>query len=539
MTQADNSGLESAPPSVPQNRISRREFLSGAAGIVGLASLCGLPVLDLGCARKFGGRDGTIRIGLDRPVTTLDPAMHRSRTVQAVVRNIFDGLTTRTNDMRVVPQLAESWEALDELTWRFAIRKGVRFHDGSECTAEDVKFSLDRIIKPGAVGGRSSPRKGLLGPVSEIEVVGKHEALIHTKHPFPILGEMLTFQEIVPAGHVRTVGDAKFAESPMGTGPFRFVEWRKGERIVLERFDDYFGDSPEIPPVGPAKLERVVFQPIPEVATRIASLLSGEADIIQEVPPHSVDSIEGQSGAAVKACSGTRTHFVGLNCRVPPFNDRRVRLAARCAINFERIVNKVLSGYGTVLRGPLVPEAFAYHAELSGPGYNPARSRSLLRQARRLQTKVELDTENSDKELAEAIAAQFREAGFKARVRVWKWDLLQPRLAKQQRQMFLTHWGNASLDPMGILVPLFQTGERGNYFGYSRAEVDRLLLRATTSFDSDVRRDCFQRVQEILNEDIPGIFGIAKKELYGVSSRVHDWSPRPDGMLPMHDVSIS
>ena len=539
MTQADNSRRKSIsfPPS--QDTISRREFLSGAARLAALASICGLPVLNQGCAQRGGPTDKTITIGLDRPLTTLDPAMHRSRTVQAVVRNVFDGLTTRTQDMKVVPQLAESWEAVDRNTWRFTIRAGVKFHDGSECTAEDVKFSLDRIIKPGAVGGQSSPRKGLLGPVSEIETVGSHEVLVRTEDTFPILPAMLTFQEIVPAEYVRSVGDAKFAESPMGTGPFRFVEWQKGERIVLERFADYFGDSPEIPPVGPPELERVIFQPIPEVSTRVASLLSNEADIIQEVPPHSVQSIEGQSQATVEMCSGTRTHFIGLNCTMPPFADRQVRLAARCAVNFQRIVDKVFSGHATVLSGPLVPSAFAYHDGLPLSDHDPSRARSLLRQAGCLNVKVELDTENSNKEMAEAVAAQLREAGFKAGVRVWKWDLLQPRLAKQQRHMFLAHWGNASLDPTGILVPLFQTGERGNYFGYASAEVDALLTRATTSFDSEARRDCFRKVQEILNKDIPGIFGIAKKEIYGVGSRVHEWSPRPDGMLPMHDVSVS
>lgn len=538
MPKRVGSKCESDHSLPPQSRISRREFLSGAAGLAALLTLPSAASLVAGCGRRVGSGSG-ITIGLDRPITTLDPAMHRSRTVQAVVRNIFDGLVARTNDMKVVPELAESWEVVDDNTWRFIIRSRVKFHDGSSLSAEDVKFSLDRIITPAAVGGQSSPRKGLLGPVSEVEATGEHEVVIRTSEPFPILPDMLTFQEIVPAAYVREIGDQEFARSPVGSGPFRFVEWRQGERIVLEQFPDYFGGCPGIPPVGPAHLARVTFKPIPEVATRIASLLSGEADIIQEVPSHSVRSIEKQARMDVAACPGTRTHYIGLNCTIPPFNDIRVRLAANHAVDLRPICDRVLGGYAKVIPGPLVPEAFSYHEGLANYEFDRSKAKSLLRRAGQLNVRVELDTESSDKELAEALAAQLSKAGFSVRVRVWKWDLLQPLLAGLKRRMFLTHWGNASLDPTDILVPLFSTGERGNFTGYSSKKVDALLISANTTFDPNARRDRFREVQEILHAEVPAIFGIAKQEIYGVNSRVRNWSPRPDGMLPMHDVSVS
>lgn len=514
--------------------LSRREFLKVAAK--GTAAI-GAAALFAGCGGNRAASN-SITIALERDIDTLDPAMHRSRTTEAVIRNICDGLVTRDQNMKVVPELAESWQMLDEKTWEFVLRRDVKFHDGSPFTAEDVKFTIDRIITPGAVAGESSPRRGLLGDVDGADVVDEHTVLLHTSAPFPALPSMLTFHEIVPKAYIERVGDREFATKPVGTGPFNLEVWRRGESILLRRFKEYYGGSPDIPPVGPAKLERVLFKPVPESASRISALLAGEVHIIENVPSHSVGTIETPRTIAQTA-EGTRTYYLGLNVNLAPFQDRRARQAIGHAVNFEAIVDQVLSGYATVLAGPMVPAAFGFDKDMAPVRHNPERVRRLLRQARfPMDHLIEIDTEDSDKEIAQVLADQLRAVGLNARARVWNWDLLHPQLVNQRRAAFLTHWGNASLDPIDILEPLFTSDGRGNYTGFADARVDRLLVEARSMVVPAQRERAYINIQRLINDTVPAIFGLVKKEIYGTSRSVQDWAPKSDGMLNMHRVSF-
>ncbi|UCH35375.1 MAG: ABC transporter substrate-binding protein, partial [Armatimonadota bacterium] len=267
--------------------------------------------------------------------------------------------------------------------------------------------------------------------------------------------------------------------------------------------------------------------------------------IAVNIPPDQADRVDNLSHAHLSAAQGTRTHFVGLNCRRKPFSDRRVREAMRYAVPPRPIIERFLLGRARALPGILVPMAFGCDTSLPKPRQDAARARALLRQAGHPDgIETTLDCEAADKRIAEAIAGSIAEAGVRATVRVWKKDNLLNQLRRQQRDMFLTAWGNSSLDPSGILPVLFHTREeaRGegyaNYFGYSNPRVDRLLEEADRSMDTEARRRKYVEVQRILHEDAPTCFHFALNELYGVSDSVESFQARPDGMLPMHDVGL-
>jgi len=233
-----------------------------------------------------------IRVGFTADALTLDPANHRNRETETIIRNMHDGLLTRDQDMKVVPEIAESWTQTSPTAFEFKIRKGIKFHDGSELTVEDVKFTLDRLTVEGAMGdGQTSPRKSLLGPVKDIEIVGGDTIRINLTEPWPLLPAMLPFQEFVSKAFVEKVGTAGMATAENGAGPFKLVEWRKGDSIIMERFDDYYGGSPDIAPVGKACVDRVIFKVIPETASRVAALLAGDVDIINGLPPFSIAQV--------------------------------------------------------------------------------------------------------------------------------------------------------------------------------------------------------------------------------------------------------
>lgn len=528
--------------------LTRREFFREGARALAMGCLAPSALsLLAGCARPAGRRGGlhpelvkgAIRVALDAEVHTLDPAMHRSRTVEAVVRNICDGLVARDAEMRYVPQLAESWQLEGETRWVFRLREGVRFHNGDPFTAEDVKFTIDRII--GAIPGlEPSPRKDLLGPVAGCEVMDEQTVAVVTDGPYPILQKKLVFQEVCPKGYFEKVGPDEFAKKPVGTGPFRLVEWRPGERVVLERFEEYYGGSPEIPPVGAAPLAGVIFRPLEETATRLASLEAREIEVAVSIPPDQAKRIEELPRARVSVAQGTRTHFVGLNCKRKPFSDRRVREAMRHAVDPEPIIERFLLGRARALPGLLVPMAFGYDGSLPKPRQDVGRAKALLRRAGYASgLDVTLDCEATDKRIAEAVAGTMRAAGVRAEVRVWKKDNLLNQMRRQERDMFLTSWGNSSLDPSGILPVLLRSDGYSNFFGYFNPEVDRLLAEADRAMDSETRAERYVQVQRILHEDIPTCFQFALEELYGLSARVENFEVRPDGMLPMHDVSLA
>ena len=343
---------------------------------------------------------------------------------------------------------------------------------------------------------------------------------------------MLAFHETVPKRYIEEVGDDGFGRRPVGAGPFRFVQHVPGERIVMEGSPEYYG--------GPPSLERLVFLPIPEVATRLGALLAGEIDIAEKVPPHAAEIVERDRTTRLSRATGTRSFFIGLNCAVPPLDDLRVRRALAHGLVIPRMVDRILGGHATTLGGPLTPAAFGFDAALTSRPHDVSLAKSLLAEAGvDSSLELELDCEDANRELAEAAAAQLSELGISVRPRVWKWDVLQPLLKAGQRRTWITSWGNASLDPAGILPPLFVTGARGNFMGYSNARVDAALEQSQLIFDSDERRALFVQVQRIVHDEVPAIFGWATEEIYGVSTRVQGWEARPDAMLMMHRTSLA
>ena len=224
-----------------------------------------------------------IVVGHTEALVTLDPGNHRTRTTETVLRNMYDGLLTRTPEMSVVPEIAESWEQRDPLTYAFKIRKNITFHDGTPLTAADVKFTFDRLITDGAIAGRTSPRKSLLGPLKEVMIEGDDTVVFKLADPWPIFPAMLPYQEIVSKSFVEKAGDTGLASQVNGSGPFKLVEWRRGEYVLMERFAGYYGGSPQTPPVGPARIDRIRFRVIPNAEERVRALLSGDTHIIDEI----------------------------------------------------------------------------------------------------------------------------------------------------------------------------------------------------------------------------------------------------------------
>jgi peptide/nickel transport system substrate-binding protein len=307
--------------------------------------------------------------------------MYRSRETETMIRNMFDALVTRTHKSKVIPELAESWQQVDETTYIFTLRNGPRFHNGDPVTIEDVVFTFERVLQPNPINGKFSPRRGLLGPVTKVEKINDSQVRFSLANPFPPFLQALVHFQIVPKNYIQKVGDKIFNQKPIGAGPFKFVRADLGQAVLMERFEEYYGGSPYLPPVEPARVKFAVFKPMPEPTTRVAALLAGEVSIVQAVPADLVDRLRKSKSVQILAVEGTRAYQIELNNTKPPFNDIRVRKAINYAINWDEIISNVYNGYGYRLASCFLPSGFGYNAELKPYPYDPDKAKALLREA--------------------------------------------------------------------------------------------------------------------------------------------------------------
>lgn len=484
-----------------------------------------------------------IRIGFANDPLTLDPANHRNRDTETIIRNLYDGLITRDGDMKVVPELVQSYTRVSPTVYDFVIRRGVKFHDGSEMSTDDVKFTLDRLTVDGAMGGQTSPRKSLMGPVTKVEKLDADTIRVHLSEPWPILPAMLPNQQIVSKAFVEKNGDEALATLVNGTGPFKLVDWRKGDSIIMERFDDYYGGSPDIEPVGKACVDRAIFKIIPENASRVAALLAGDVDIITELPAFSVSQIKGNPNTDVMTVNGTRSFFIAMNNQGPIFKDLKVRQAMAHAVDKKLIVDKLFNGTAALVDGILSPGAFGFNPDLISYEYDVAKAKALLAEAGYPDgIDVTLETEGAYKDTAEAIGALMGKAGIRVAVMTGETSQLTSKWRTQGKpktgDMLLTSWGNGSLDPYDIFVPTHRTDDRGNSAGYANPEIDRLLDEAGVETDAEKRAALYQQAEAIVSKELPYVYLWVPQDIYGVSKRLSGWKPSADSRINLHDACV-
>ncbi len=488
---------------------------------------------------NISGEKNKLIICISSPIVSLDPTNYRDRVTQVVLKNMFDSLTTRDANMKVVPQLAESWKALNDTSWEFKLRRGVKFHNGDDFTAEDVKFTLERIVKEGAMDGKTSPRRGLLEPISSVEIIDKYTIQIETEKPWAILPLMLTLQEIVPKKYMKAVGSKGFRINPIGTGPFRFVSSEEKGLLILERFEDYYGGSPGNPPVQKAPVKYLIFKTVPVQTEQIAMLKKGESDIIYNVPSATVPILKIIPDIKVLSCPATRSYFAEINCIKFPFSDPKVRHALNYAVDMQAVVNNILQGHGTILPTVLLPNAFAFNSSIKPYQYSSELAKNLLEDLGFPEGYIiTINCTEGDREFASIITAFLTKIGVKSLINIV--DSREPKSLGKSAEwdIFIGSWGNSTLDPIGIFVPKFKTGGRGNFSSYSNKEVDKLLSQAESTLDPEMRKNYYKRVQEIIYRDAPMIFGYAAEEFYAIRKRVKNFIPSSSGMINMHDVYI-
>lgn len=476
----------------------------------------------------------SIRIGVASGAATMDPHLEPDST-QSFHQQVFENLVARSPEGELVPALATEWSySSEEAAWVFHLRQGVTFHNGQRFTARDVEFSVNRMLEL----GEGSPEYAKSTRfVREVEVIDDATVKFYMVNQEPDwINNLTVHPTIIPAAYFMQVGAEEFARQPIGTGPYRVVRFARERELVLESNSDYWGGEPTI--------VDVTFRVIPDTSTRVAELLAGGVDLIQNVPMERAREIESNPSLQLFTNSSTVNLYLGFNTTMPPFDDVRVRRAVAMAIPTDDIVQALFGDFASPASTVVQRTSLGHDSSIVPYEYDPSASRSLLAEAGHgngLEMEIEvapLGQWPKNTEVAEAIAGALQEAGIRATVSRSEFaDFFARYREGQVRGAFV--WGNTSptFDAFRHLSTNFHSGSgaRTTYWNDTRA--DNWISEAGESGDPAVRAELFARVQQLMHDLAVVVPLLEYSNAYGMSDS-YSWSGRRDNFIIVKDIGV-
>jgi peptide/nickel transport system substrate-binding protein len=466
---------------------------------------------------------------------TISFDMHNYRSGQDMIAGslVYETLVSFDKDGNIVPKLATSWERIDPLTWKFYLRKGVKFHDGTPFTAEAVKFNIKRCTEGNGAG--------YTGFIDEVEVVDDYTVLFHLKNEFgPVLNNLTnTIGAMMNPKFVKEQGE-NISQCACGTGPFKLIEYNRGSGAVFVKNEDYWGK--------PAKLDRIEFRTIPEDSTRIIALKTGEVDIIIEPPPQELSGIKGDKNLSVYMSPKYRTlsvYFNMLDKNVGGEENRAFREAIAYAINPQEIVDYVLEGLALPLDKGFFPESIIKGKQDPSLIRKPdlEKAKQILKEAgikpgRTVEFLCTRGRYLRDTETAEVIQSQLAKAGINAKVVVMEMGAYTSAASKHEQEMFLLAWGWVTGDPYQLFYQAHFSSSGWNWGGFYNEEMDKLIEEGGVTMDWDKRMEIFNKAYKILYDNVAIVPILQYNNLYAMNKKVKGFFASPTEMVYFDEVYI-
>lgn len=481
--------------------LKRRQFLGGVA----------MSLLALGLEHRpalAGAGDKIINFVLGAPVLTLDPGVAAGTQAQSVRLQIMEALVQLNAETSVIePLLAKSWEvANDQLTWTFHLRQGVKFHDGGEMKANDVVASISRVIDPKAGMGRAND----LREIAEISAAGDYTVVIKTAAPSGTLLRSLSLDSasVLSAASIQKFGK-EIGWNIIATGPFKYASHEAERSVALVANPDYWGAA--------AKVKGINFITVPEAATRLAMLETGQADVIVDVPGFEVDRLRGLSSVALIEKSNTRLGHIGINVSKAPFTDVRVRRALNMAVNREAIVKGILRGLGKPADSIIASTVSGYAPQNLYP-YDTAKAKALLAEAgfpNGFETTIFTPQGRyyMDRETVVAVQAMLAQVGIRAKIEVMDWSsylsALREPADKNKITLYWLGWESGTADIQVILNTVFDSSKMPpngwNTMFYANPKMDELRAATAVEVNPARRMELAAEAQKVIMTDAPWI----------------------------------
>ena len=456
------------------------------------------------------GVDATLENGM----VQLNPALH-----------IMEPLVLRGPDLTLMPWLATSWEYEDPTTLTFTLREGVKFHDGTDFDAEDVKLTIDRIVEQGE-GHPQYSRYGK-GAISEVVVNSPTSVTFHLVEPRATFLSDMALLGISSKESYERMGAEAYFNAPVGTGPYILDEWSPGIRITMHANPDWWNGQPAY--------DELVWRSISEDSTRVAELLSGRADIITGVPPSDVGRINSEPDVSVATVPSLRSVWMTMNTQKAPLDDIRVREAINLAVDMDSIIQYILEGNAVRLATIFGPTVFGYVDDLAPIEYDPERARQLLAEAGYGDglTINMFSYEGRlvrDREVIEAIATQLADVGINVNLQFLEFDQILNYIRGYSDDVDMMIWSNANNDSDANynLSRNFYSGANAGY--WNRPELDALIEQGLRELDPEKRAGIYRKALELIRSEWPILFMYAQVDLYGVREGV-PFTPRSDEFI--------
>lgn len=474
-------------------------------------SLVTLVAVDGGTA-AVAQSDRTLTVGMSTTITALDPHEESNAPNNATSRHIFSSIVQRDGESQIRPELATSWKVIDDTHWEFTLRDDVKFHDGSDFNAEDVAVSLLRARDMPSGTFASYTRN-----IKDVTAIGPYKVIVGTETPDPLLLNSLSRLRIISADFASaTEADFESGKAAIGTGPFKFASYLPGDRLELVRNDDYFA--------GPADWSRLTLRMIPDAGARLASLLSGDLDVIEAVPAEGTARIEQSDELQLVRGQSTRLVYLSMDQHnavatdisdkegnplpANPLLDQRVRKALLMAIHRDAIVSRVMQGNGVVAHQFVGEGYFGHSAKVQKVAYDPDGAKKLLAEAGypdgfRMKLHGPSGRYVNDSEVLQAVGQMFSRIGVESSVEVFPWSMYTGRFGEGEFSFYLGSWGvntGEVSNPAGALVAT-KDAERGtgrvNGGFVSDPKLDAVLFEAMGTLDDEKREVLLQQVSEI------------------------------------------
>ena len=455
--------------------------------------------------------------------TTFDPVRHNDYPSSRACHQVYDTLIFLNDDGTFRPGLAEKWEFVSDTAYKMYLRKGVKFHNGEELKAEDVKFSLER-----ATTDLGAHIKTYSQDLDSVEVLDDYTVVLHLKKVnFPFFASLAhSWGSIVNKKEVEAQGEnyGTPAGTAVGTGPFKFLSWQKSDRYTLERFDDYWGEK--------VKFKTLVLRSIPEPTARTVGLETGEVDIAYPIINNDISRIEENEALVLQRKPLASTTYMGFNTTKKPFDDPRVRKAFSAALDTVGIQKAVFRGVGKTPR-TLIPSGIKYSidAELPAHARDVEAAKKLFAEAgvdpKELKIQIWTNERKERVDMATIIHSQLQELGIDAEIKVLEWGAYIQGLQSKEHDLFLLGWGLSVPDPDYAVAGLLETGAGTNYTFFSDAKLDELLAKGRAMPDGPDREKAYKDMQLYINEVCPMILLHNDESLVGVQKTVKGFVSNP------------
>jgi len=464
-----------------------------------------------------------ISIALSADITSLDPQGHNDTKSERVSFLLFNRLFKLNTDFEVVPDLAESWEQPSPEEWVIKIKEGVKFHDGTEMTSEDVKFSLDR--------SKGMPKvQQVLSEIEKIEIVDTYTIKVTTKSAFaPFLYTLVhAGTSILPKAYVESGDDFK---NPVGSGPYTFVEWVSGDKVVVAKNTAYF-DAENM-----GQSAKITFKVIPEGTSRTIALETGEVDVVDELPTMDISKVADNAKLALYEKPSTRIDFFAMNTEQPPFDNKLVRQAVNYAVDKEAIIMVAIDGAGIQADSVLAPSFLGYKAgEYS---YNPEKAKALLAEAGYPNGfEMQLMTSGDDrKRIAEVIQASLSDVGIKTSIEMLEWGTFIDSVLKGMAQTLVLGW-TSNPDPDATLTPIFFSGNIGgmNFSRINDPKLDALLKEGREELNLAERVLVYNEFHEYVMDQAPWVPLFVKNNIVGANAGLKGVELSPQGLWNIEKI---